>query len=184
MTSPLIPWFLALLLLADQLLQHLHRQLLTGIPAVETIAVVLHQEHQLVAVVREAQFDRRRETTQQRWQRVFSDVDEGERLLGFSHRDHTAGTLRCRFTGQTQGNNVAVGASIALNSATDTVSAEIDRDISTVGDIAIGAKSVAKSSASSSRAATATPSPSPPPSLFELPKFWIFSDISLSKFFI
>ena len=52
-------------------------------------------------------------------------------------------------TGQTQGNNVAVGASVALNNATDTVVAEIDRDIAATGDVAIGAKSVAKSSASS-----------------------------------
>lgn len=51
-------------------------------------------------------------------------------------------------TGQTQGNNVAVGASIALNSATDSVSAEIDRDISATGDVAVGAKSTAKSSTS------------------------------------
>lgn len=51
-------------------------------------------------------------------------------------------------TGQTQGNNVAVGASIALNSATDTVAAEIDRDISAVGDVAIGAQSISKGSAS------------------------------------
>lgn len=51
-------------------------------------------------------------------------------------------------TGQTQGNNVAVGASIALNNATDTVTAEIDRDISATGDVAVGAKSTAKSSAS------------------------------------
>lgn len=51
-------------------------------------------------------------------------------------------------TGQTQGNNVAVGASIALNSATDTVAAEIDRDISAIGDVAIGARSTSKSSAS------------------------------------
>ena len=51
-------------------------------------------------------------------------------------------------TGQTQGNNVAVGASIALNSATDTVAAEIDRDISAAGDVAIGAQSTSKSSAS------------------------------------
>ena len=51
-------------------------------------------------------------------------------------------------TGQTQGDNVAVGASIALNSATDTVVAEIDRDISAAGEVAIGAQSTSKSSAS------------------------------------
>ncbi len=43
---------LARLMLANQFLQHLHLQLLAGIPAVEAVAVVLHQEHQLIAVVR------------------------------------------------------------------------------------------------------------------------------------
>ncbi|MBU0751361.1 MAG: leukotoxin LktA family filamentous adhesin [Gammaproteobacteria bacterium] len=50
-------------------------------------------------------------------------------------------------TGQTQGNNVAVGASIALNNATDTVTAEIDRDIAAGGDVEVAAKSIAMSSA-------------------------------------
>ncbi len=51
-------------------------------------------------------------------------------------------------TGQTQGNNVAVGASIALNSATDTVLAEIDRNVTATGDVGVNAKSVARSGAS------------------------------------
>jgi filamentous hemagglutinin family protein len=51
-------------------------------------------------------------------------------------------------TGQTQGNNVAVGASIALNSATDTVLAEIDRNVSATGDVGVNSKSVARSGAS------------------------------------
>lgn len=51
-------------------------------------------------------------------------------------------------TGQTQGNNVAVGASIALNNATDTVTAEIDRDVAATGHVAIGAQSSSTSSAS------------------------------------
>ncbi len=51
-------------------------------------------------------------------------------------------------TGQTQGDNVAVGASITLNSNTDTVTAEVDRNISAAGDIAIGTKSISKSSTS------------------------------------
>ncbi len=50
-------------------------------------------------------------------------------------------------TGQTQGNNVAVGASIALNNATDTVTAGSDRDIAASGDIEVAAKSIAMSSA-------------------------------------
>ena len=51
-------------------------------------------------------------------------------------------------TGQTQGNNVAVGASIALNFATDNVVAEIDRDVTAANGVDVSAKSVAKSSAS------------------------------------
>jgi len=51
-------------------------------------------------------------------------------------------------TGQTQGNNVAVGASIALNSATDTVLAEIDRDVTATDGVEVNASSSAKSSAS------------------------------------
>ncbi|MOA09129.1 hypothetical protein D3C78_1289380 [compost metagenome] len=56
----------ALLVLGDQLLKHLHRQLLTRFPAVEAVAVVLHEEHQLIAIIRKAQFDRRAEAAQQR----------------------------------------------------------------------------------------------------------------------
>ena len=53
-------------------------------------------------------------------------------LLGLSgafkgDADQTSTTTSIA-TGQTQGNNVAVGASIALNNATNTVTAEIDRD--------------------------------------------------------
>lgn len=51
-------------------------------------------------------------------------------------------------TGQTQGNNVAVGASIALNNATDTVVAEVDRDITATNGVEVNASSSAKSSAS------------------------------------
>ncbi|MNE32636.1 hypothetical protein D3C81_1398450 [compost metagenome] len=54
----------ALLVLGNQLLQDLHRQLLPRFPAVETITVVLHEEHQLVTVIGEAQLDRCAETTQ------------------------------------------------------------------------------------------------------------------------
>jgi filamentous hemagglutinin family protein len=67
----------------------------------------------------------------------------------FAGSAEQTGSSTATATGQTQGNNVAVGASIALNNATDTVAAEIDRDIAAVGEVAIGAKSVAKSSASS-----------------------------------
>ena len=76
---------LALLVLADQVLQHLHRQLLTSIPTVEPVAVVLHQEHQLVTAVIEAQLHRCREPAQQGRQRFFVDADKGEGLFGFSH---------------------------------------------------------------------------------------------------
>ena len=51
--------------LSNQLLQHLHGQLLPGFPAVEAVTVVLHQEHQLVTAVGEAQLDRGREAAQQ-----------------------------------------------------------------------------------------------------------------------
>ena len=56
---------LATLMLADQLLQHLHGQLLAGLPAIKPITVVLHEEHQLVAAIGEAQLDRRAEAAQQ-----------------------------------------------------------------------------------------------------------------------
>jgi filamentous hemagglutinin family protein len=62
--------------------------------------------------------------------------------------DH-AGTSTTTATGQTQGDNVAVGASIAITSASDTVMAEIDRDITAVGDVEVEAKSTSKSNATS-----------------------------------
>jgi len=73
------------LMLRNQLLQHLYRQLLTSIPTVEPVAVVLHQEHQLVTAVIEAQLHRCREPAQQGRQRFFVDADKGEGLFGFSH---------------------------------------------------------------------------------------------------
>src|SRR5471032_2355154 len=90
-------------MLFDQFLQHQYRQLLTGIPTIETVAVMLHQEHQLIAAVREAQFYRRRETPQQRWQWLLQDIDEGEGLFGFGHRYNPYGAGSRFFTGQTQG---------------------------------------------------------------------------------
>ena len=55
----------ATLVLANQFLQYLHGQLLAGFPAVEAVAVVLHEEHQLVTAVGEVQLDRRTEAAQQ-----------------------------------------------------------------------------------------------------------------------
>ena len=98
-----------LLVLADQFLQHLHRQLLAGVPTVEAVAVVLHQEHQLVAVIREAQLHRCREAPQQGRQRLGVETDEGEGLLGFGHREHAAGSAGCRFTAQLQGDFSTLG---------------------------------------------------------------------------
>ncbi|GBH08896.1 Thiol-disulfide isomerase or thioredoxin [Pseudomonas syringae pv. actinidiae] len=99
--------WLTLLMLTDQFLQHLNRQLLARIPAVEAVAVVLHQKHQLVAVVREAQPDRCREATQQGRQWFISDIDEGKRLLGLSHRKHPRAAGCGGFVGQTQGDLAA-----------------------------------------------------------------------------
>ncbi len=62
----------------------------------------------MVTVVREAQFHRRREAAQQRRQRLFGDVDEGERLLGFGDREDPGSPLRRRFAGKTQGNFTAL----------------------------------------------------------------------------
>ncbi len=66
----------------------------------------------------------------------------------FTASAEQASTTTSTATGQTQGNNVAVGASIALNSATDTVVAEIERNVTATGDVGVNAKSVARSSAS------------------------------------
>ena len=55
-------------------------------------------------------------------------------------------------TGQTEGSNIAVGASLALGSSTDTVSASVERDITADG--AVGAH--ASSMASNTTAATAS----------------------------
>ena len=92
----------ATLILTNQRLQDLHRQLLTRIPTVETVGVVLHQEHQLVTAVGKLQLHRRRETAQQGRQRFFIDTDKGERLFCFGHRQNTAGADRRRFAGQLQ----------------------------------------------------------------------------------
>ena len=51
-------------MLADQLLQHLHRQLLTRFPAIEAVGIVLHEEHQLIAAVRIVQLHRCGEAAQ------------------------------------------------------------------------------------------------------------------------
>ena len=51
-------------------------------------------------------------------------------------------------TGQTQGNQVAVGASIAVGIASDTVIASVERDISAVDGVSVGATSVARSDTS------------------------------------
>ncbi|OGB31539.1 MAG: hypothetical protein A3I16_04050, partial [Burkholderiales bacterium RIFCSPLOWO2_02_FULL_66_35] len=48
-------------------------------------------------------------------------------------------------TGQTQGNQVAVGASIAVGIANDTAIASVERDISADGGVGVGATSVARS---------------------------------------
>src|SRR5690606_3906214 len=93
---------LAALMLADQFLQYLHGQLLAGFPAVEAIVVMLHEEHQLVAVVRETQLDRRAEAAQQRRQRLFGNTLESEGLLGLGHRQHATAALRCSLTLQAQ----------------------------------------------------------------------------------
>ena len=97
------------LMLADQLLEHLHRQLLAGIPAVEAVGVVLHEEHQLVTAVVKAQLHRCRKTAQQGWQRFFVDANKGVGLLGLRDRQHATGAGCDRFTGQLQGDLAALG---------------------------------------------------------------------------
>ena len=52
-------------------------QPLARFPAVEAITVVLHQEHQLITAVGEAQLDRRREAAQQGRQRPVSGHSAG-----------------------------------------------------------------------------------------------------------
>lgn len=66
---------------------------MAGLPAVEAVAVVLHEEQQLVAAVGEAQFHRRGEAAQQRWQRLLRHLDEDEALLGLGHRQHAVAAL-------------------------------------------------------------------------------------------
>ncbi|MCZ4315718.1 leukotoxin LktA family filamentous adhesin [Comamonadaceae bacterium G21597-S1] len=58
-----------------------------------------------------------------------------------------AGSAQSTATGQTEGNNVAVGASIALTTATDTVLAVLDRDLDAAGAVDVVAVSTANSSA-------------------------------------
>ncbi len=98
------------LMLADQLLQHLHRQLLTRFPAIEAIGVVLHEEHQLVATVRIVQLHRCGEAAQQRRLRTLGHVDEGEALLGLGDRQYAAGALGLRLTLQAQRQVAAIGS--------------------------------------------------------------------------
>lgn len=67
----------------------------------------------------------------------------------YTSRAEHAGISTTTATGQTQGDNVAVGASIAITSASDTATAEIDRDITASGDVEVEAKSTSKSRSTS-----------------------------------
>lgn len=66
----------------------------------------------------------------------------------FSSTAEHSGSATTTATGQTAGSSVAVGASLGLTSAVDTVSADLERDISAANGVEVNAKSTAKSSTS------------------------------------
>ena len=78
----------------DQPLQHIYRQTLGRLPAIEPVRVVLGQEHAIIPAVGIAQLDRRREAAQQRRQRASRYILEYQRLLGFGDGHNSLGTQR------------------------------------------------------------------------------------------
>ena len=80
-------------------------QALTGLPAVEGVAVVLQQHQQRAIVQPVVQMRRCRQAAQQRRHRRRGHVDEGEGLLAFSKHQHPliAGGLRLAHQPQRQG---------------------------------------------------------------------------------
>ena len=70
--------------------------------------------------------------------------DVGLGLSGaYSSTAKQTSTTSTEATGQTQGSSVAVGASIALTTVTDTVTADVERDIAAGKGVSLAAESSA-----------------------------------------
>lgn len=77
------------------------------------------------------------------------DEETGLNLTGaYSSKAEQDSSTATTATGQTQGDNVAVGASLALTTAVDTVTSSVERDIAATGGVTVEAESKAVSSAS------------------------------------
>ncbi|MFZ2267304.1 MAG: leukotoxin LktA family filamentous adhesin [Azonexus sp.] len=72
----------------------------------------------------------------------------------YSSKAEQSSTTTSKASGQTQGDKVAVGASISLTIATDTVTADVERNITAADGVSVAAKSTAKSSSTATASAT------------------------------
>ena len=82
--------------------QHAGHQALSGVPAIDRIAVVRGEERQIVLVVVVDDFHRRREPTQQRWDRRRRNIDEPKRLTRLRHVQYACRCAGARFAGEAQ----------------------------------------------------------------------------------